>query len=678
MERFFHRGGRGRPSTSMTALWVACAAAVQTAVAQLQYFEPLTYRDPTQCERMQCLSIRLDYCRDHLQGYYLKEKGCRNGQICTDCTHGNGSSPTICRCENPPYSVPVSYNQECNAGKVCGPGQGQCYRPCLTYLHVTMCPDGHCQWDPVNTVCRDKPPPVITRLWADAEYADTVSAFAENIVVATPTGAFPIDFDHFEKAATGYKIQGKLLDNITQLETVFLNLDVNNDGLLSSSEYAALPNILGAIDTAMSARTATAAASAAPPPEGSAAARLLTSLPRARDGRLLAAASMDDVTTEEAVARQLQLNASQIPVTPESCGAQRPRRYFCSFDSSCKLDCKECGWKSATDVAFSTCVRPSPTTCWADGGQLYCQSDDSCHPPGDCANCVDRPIVDYSQYQCLALWWDPKPLEQWTNWVCRYRSKVGMPCNHDQDCIYGLKRCFGGKCASKQPYNVNHTCESDYDCPHLNYYCPTDPTNGSNPFFIQYCRRQKGEGMTCQEDRECEPEYRCNTAEAQPRCRRLFSLEQGAPAADDVFCTHGWRDRTGLCAPAAKSKEAGRSCDSDRGCPTTDRTGRTGNCVCKAWWDKDEAKYCEPVAGDYEDHQRRLRDFLYYKVTNCGHFWTEEECIQVYGNKVLKLKLEIDCEKQRLSNGPYLPPADCAINDYERFGDACARLSSLR
>jgi len=183
--------------------------------------------------------------------------------------------------------------------------------------------------------------------------------------------------------------------------------------------------------------------------------------------------------------------------------------------------------------------------------------------------------------------------------------------------------------------------------------------------------------MTCNEDRECEPELRCNTEEAQPRCRRLFSLEEGSPAADDVFCTSGWRDRLDKCAPAAKSKQAGRSCDGDRGCETTDITGRTGNCVCKAWWERDEAKYCEPVAGDYEDHQMRLRDFLYFKVTNCGHFWTEEECMQVFGDKVMRLKLEIDCEKQKLSNGPYLPPPDCGINDYERFGDACAKLAEM-
>jgi hypothetical protein len=174
------------------------------------------------------------------------------------------------------------------------------------------------------------------------------------------------------------------------------------------------------------------------------------------------------------------------------------------------------------------------------------------------------------------------------------------------------------------------------------------------------------------------PDLACNTAEPQPRCRRLFSLPEGALAAEDHFCTFGWRDMNNLCAPPARSKEAGRTCDSDAGCVTTDHTGRTGRCVCKAWWDEDEAKYCEPVAGDYEDHQVNLRNYLFYRVSNCGPFWTEQECFQVFDPDAEKLKLTLDCETQKLSNGPYLPPEDCGINDPTRFGDACARLESLR
>merc|ERR1712176_1599075 len=87
-------------------------------------------------------------------------------------------------------------------------------------------------------------------------------------------------------------------------------------------------------------------------------------------------------------------------ITPELCNSQRPRQFYCSFDNSCKLDCRDCGWKSATDTAFSSCVRPTPLSCFADGEKVYCSSDELCHSPADCSSCVDRPIVDHSLHMC--------------------------------------------------------------------------------------------------------------------------------------------------------------------------------------------------------------------------------------------------------------------------------------
>jgi len=431
-------------------------------------------------------------------------------------------------------------------------------------------------------------------------------------------------------------------------------LDQDNDGVLVEAEYAALPNVLASIE-----------------------GMVITQLAAQGAVNRSQQAQEDE---EESRLRRLQGNTSFNP-SPETCGATRPRSYYCSFDVSCKQNCRECGWKSATDETFSTCVRPTPERCKAQGpppGMVYCKSDDSCHPAGNCNGCVDRPIVDHSQSVCLELWWNQEPLTRWTSWVCRHRRKNGMPCVHDQDCIYGLRRCLNGMCQPKQPYNANHTCEHDFDCPHLNYYCPKDPTGGANKYWIQYCRRQREEGQTCSEDRECEPQLRCNGAEAQKRCRRLFSLPIGAPAISDTLCELGWRGKDQKCALPAKSKEAGRSCDSDRQCITTDQTGRTGTCVCKSWWERDEAKYCEPVAGDYRNHQEALRDYEYYKATKCGSFWTEEECLEIMGDEALKLKLTIECETQDLSNGPYLPPSDCGVVNEKLYPDACAKLDSLR
>lgn len=654
---------RGAASRCRSLPWFSVLALAglgpRHAAADSAYFVTLPFRGPTQCERMQCLSTGLPYCRDNLEGFYLKEKGCKNGMICTDCAFGNRSNPTICNCENVPYQILVSYGEACNAGKVCAPGEGFCYRPCPSYLHITRCPSSHCVWDKLGNTCVDKPPIVNLAMWKDLEAAGPIYGQGVEIVEQTEVAAFPIDFATFKHVAEGYRIQGIVLQAITELETVFLQLDMDNDGLVYQPEFERIPSVLARIDTALSKQHSEMAAVEA----------------------AAASATADEAEAESY--RRLTLGNASITsyngqyVTPELCGALNPRRYYCSFDISCKLNCEECGWKSAHDEAYSTCVRPTNIACKADNAKVYCLSDDRCHPPGNCTECVDRPIVDYSQSMCLAKWWEMEPLPLWTNWVCRFRNKVGMPCFHDQDCIHGLRRCLYNKCLPKQPYNSKHECLSDHDCPHLGFYCPTDPTGGANPYWIQYCRRQRSVGMVCAEDRECEPDLQCNTAEPQPRCRKLFSLEVGALAKADELCSRGWRDRDDKCAVPAKSKEAGRPCHLDSDCVTTDMTGRPGSCVCKAWWADDESRYCLPVAGDYDNHQESLRDFLYFKATKCGSFWTEDECFEVFGDTARKLKLKVLCETQTLAKGPYLPPADCGIDDYDRFSDYCAKLAAM-
>ncbi|CAE7162731.1 unnamed protein product [Symbiodinium pilosum] len=57
--------------------------------------------------------------------------------------------------------------------------------------------------------------------------------------------------------------------------------------------------------------------------------------------------------------------------------------------------------------------------------------------------------------------------------------------------------------------------------------------------------------------------------------------------------------------------------------------------MCKAWWDKDDPKYCMPVAGDYARHQEALRNYLWFRASNCGNFWTEQECLRIFGNQAV-------------------------------------------
>lgn len=83
---------------------------------------------------------------------------------------------------------------------------------------------------------------------------------------------------------------------------------------------------------------------------------------------------------------------------------------------------------------------------------------------GDCANCVGRTIVDYSQSKCLSPWWYAQPSYDVSQWICRHRRKVGRTCEHDQDCVFGIRRCLGGNCQPRMPYGEEHICESDLDC----------------------------------------------------------------------------------------------------------------------------------------------------------------------------------------------------------------------
>jgi hypothetical protein len=488
---------------------------------------------------------------------------------------------------------------------------------------------------------------------------------------------FPQGFADFKLSAQGYSLQGVLLQDIIQLESMFLQLDENNDGYLSATEYTRLPNTLAALDAAAIAMTN--AASATPAPSSSTGGRRLSNedflryLSEFERGLQGAGSTSTTAQTTVAPAPAVPTSTGAQAVRPEACGAMFPAKFYCSFDQSCKSDCQECGWKSASDAAFYQCVRPTALTCHADGSKEFCPTDQQCKPNGDCEHCLDRPIVDHASHTCLAVWWDPTPSPQWTNWVCRERNKVGMPCRADQDCIHGLKKCLGNECQPLQPYNPNMTCAGDDDCPHNGYFCPVDPTGGLNIYWVQYCRRQYAEGSTCSEDRECVPTTLCNTAEAQPRCRRYFSLSIGTLAKDDTLCELGWRDKLNQCAMPAKSKEAARACDSDSDCITTDPTGRTGVCSCKAWWDRDDSKYCEPVTGDYTNHWQVMRDYLAFTKTNCGSFWTEKECLKVFSGTAKKLKTAVLCEKQKLSGGPYLPRADCYIDRLDkRFPDWCS------
>lgn len=128
-----------------------------------------------------------------------------DGKICTNCVYGNGTTPTSCVCENPPFSVsakcalnvlgsqnpgPMALQSTCPTGTMksavwaknvarvrafaivhvqslernrniqdsdrpswslpMGKKQG------LTFLHITSCPTDYCQWNTNTLLCEDR------------------------------------------------------------------------------------------------------------------------------------------------------------------------------------------------------------------------------------------------------------------------------------------------------------------------------------------------------------------------------------------------------------------------------------------------------------------------------------------------------------------------------------------
>ncbi len=149
----------------------------------------MPYRDPQQCERMECLDADADLCLDHLKGFYLKERGCEDSDsggkmVCTDCTYGHANTLTAptdemkkynehpnilanqytsCKCEKTLFQRVANYNDRCDSKRACS--VGECFRPCTLYLHVSTCPNGRCMWNTTTDACQDAPDGGSTMFW---------------------------------------------------------------------------------------------------------------------------------------------------------------------------------------------------------------------------------------------------------------------------------------------------------------------------------------------------------------------------------------------------------------------------------------------------------------------------------------------------------------------------------
>ncbi|CAD7962019.1 unnamed protein product [Amoebophrya sp. A120] len=415
--------------------------------------------------------------------------------------------------------------------------------------------------------------------------------------------------------------------------------------------------------------------------------------------------------------------------------------FYCSLKQNCVHDChRDCGWKAVNDRNTQQCLPANPENCEKARQGHFCPNLNKCF--FNCRkDCPLEPIADYKGNTCREPWWTeiksggssknvtsttgaaaPANIKAATAeellapGVCRYRRKTGQACLQDQDCLYGLRRCVlispftqpGGQlpllfeddsesqkkfpvvypiekgpvgvCAPLQPYNELHRCKHHLDCPHVGYYCPPDMT-GLDGFYLRYCRKQLSVNSKCQFDFECEELTLCNKAEhlSIGKCRRLFSLPLGHTSSDKDLCQSGYMNQNFVCAVSPKSKRAGRGCERDQDCTSTDpfevnifkaiseQAGSRGSsastqgktfhqphrgastCQCRNWWSdsKRQSRYCTSTEGDIPRDARR--DWLYFQHTKCGKFWSEKECLQTFGTQAKILYYRYKCLKTVLS-----------------------------
>ncbi|KAF4695006.1 hypothetical protein FOZ60_006129 [Perkinsus olseni] len=623
---------------------------------------------PNQCQRSSCLSQKSEFCREHLPSVYLRERSCPSPASTAEatkmgCTKCSGVNPTVCTCETPPFTVEVGYGEKCGFSNVCGAGQGICYRPCNTYLHSTLCPEPRCSWNPSDQVCQIAPAPKQVPKWTD---------------IAPFNPALPKS--ELARGEAVVQMYGQLEMVASESEAELASINDTEHEVAKSMRMGGmcLPAQLHRAQLLVAPATVVQ-------DEAVLGRRRLQTLFSGLNLSVCRNLS-DDV--QPAIADACASPDLQGEICHEDGGKE-----FCALDQTCKPDgdCSECGWKTAVDHAEHKCVQPNPTNCKRDLGKNYCPLDSACHSANSCQNCTGYTAIDRVQGLCVAAWWDDTPptpapgsdgdLEGPPTWVCRDRRKVGMACRTDMDCIYGRRRCVENLCqplphieatassgtaAAAAAQEDIPLCAIDLDCGHVGFYCPDDPADGEDPYWRKSCRRQKTEGEDCEADRECSPDFKCNTYETPPKCRRMFSLAIGAASPYPELCSSGFLDTFNLCSAAAKSRRVGRRCDSDRDCTTTDLTGQTGECVCKAWWSSGDSKYCMPVAGDFSNNQERLRDWLYYRAKYCGSFWDERECLEERGVEAEKKYYALLCETQQLSGGPYIPSEECGLTGDDR------------
>ena len=620
-------------------------------------FKNMEFIRPNECEYNECLPDSSPYCSVHLPGVYNLQRGCPTGEYCSSCSAPlNKSMPILCTCEPPPFLRVVGYGEACDSSTTCS--VGECYRSCDTYLHYSLCPANRCMWNLTTSLCVDFIEPSLPPIWelvaASFPVLDSEVTRAEMIVNSTGSDVFPMSFSDFTRASDGYRIQGTtLLVDFMPISTLFLFIDVNTDGLISISEFSALPAIFETLQYRRRLQES----------ESLVESIHSKSIIAKKNSPKTSLPTLSPMTTPPG----LSLMSAASSASGSLCFASGSKVY-CPLDRLCHISCSDCGWMSALDSTNHKCVPPTPSNCLNDDSQAFCGIGTVGVCVRDCATCVNQTALDSGQGICIAPWWGQASSDPG---ICRFRRKVGQACLQDMDCIHGAKRCLNGVCAP-----VNGPCETDLDCHHLGFYCPDDPSKGADPFFQKICRPQKSDGQTCSSDSECDPFSRCNFVvgvqsekglggagqqNQKGICKKLFSLYDGELASVGELCVSGYADKNSMCSKSPVSYRLAKSC----GLGVADCAGQ---CQCKSWWSTGSAAVCLPLPGDYSNFYKSMRDWLWIKAETCGSLWTDDECITLGPSLAADRYKAFMCEHQTLSGGPYLP--SCTLS--EQYIDWCS------
>lgn len=403
-------------------------------------FTTLPYRHPQQCERKSCLDPQAADCKRHLDGFYLYERGCplasdTREQSCTACQYATAlDAPTICQCEKKLFTRPSRYNEPCDSSRECV--EGQCFRPCEFFMHLTTCPMERCMWNTTSEACVSLPDALVYTEWttlADASGSGNETSRGEAILSGVAKSIFPLGYAELERVTDGYQISGYDLVSLISVVELFQKMDQNLDGSITHLEFnSGLPGALHFLEAKAARRTEVLLAATQTTSNTVAGRRALSAaeseqeLYDAMDAELqeddpIAAAEAGFPKFKDELrfagrgseSRELQIGGlgnlaahQQQAVSAEDCVSQSPPKFYCSIAMSCMDACSGCGWKTVENREMFACNAPSPSSC-TSVGKYYCGTDDACHD--HCSSCTGRTILDASQKTCLSPWWYTTP-----------------------------------------------------------------------------------------------------------------------------------------------------------------------------------------------------------------------------------------------------------------------------